>query len=54
LGGGVEFNATKHVHLRADAEFVHVFLFSDLLANSRNSVRVSLGPTFNFGKNVKK
>ncbi len=54
VGGGVEFNATKHVHLRADAEFVHVFLFSDLLANSRNSVRISLGPTFNFGKNVKK
>lgn len=52
LGGGAEFNATKHVHLRADVEFVHVFLFSGLLADSRNSVRLSVGPTFNFGKNV--
>jgi len=51
-GGGFDFNATKHVHLRADVEFVHVFLFSDLLANARNSVRLSIGPTFNFGKNV--
>jgi hypothetical protein len=51
-GGGLDFNATKHVHLRADVEFVHVFLYSDLLANARNSVRLSVGPTFNFGKNV--
>jgi hypothetical protein len=52
LGGGADFIATKHVHLRADLEFVHVFLFSGLLADSRNSVRLSVGPTFNFGKNV--
>jgi opacity protein-like surface antigen len=52
LGGGAEFNASKHVHLRADVEYVHVFLFSGLLADSRNSVRLSIGPTFNFGKNV--
>ena len=52
VGGGGDFNATKHIHLRADIEFVHVFLFSDLLQNSRNSVRLSVGPTFNFGKNV--
>jgi len=43
---------TKHFHLRADIEFVHVDLFSGLLANSRNSVRMSVGPTFAFGKNV--
>jgi opacity protein-like surface antigen len=52
LGGGADFNATKHIHLRADIEYVHVFLFSDLLAQSRNSVRLSIGPTFSFGKNV--
>lgn len=52
LGGGAEFNASKHVHLRADIEFVHVFLFSGLLADSRNSVRLSIGPSFNFGKNI--
>jgi opacity protein-like surface antigen len=52
VGGGADYNLTKHFHLRADAEFVHVFLFSGLLADSRNSVRLSFGPTFNFGKNV--
>jgi hypothetical protein len=52
VGGGWDYNATKHFHLRADIEFVHVFLYSGLLANSRNSVRLSFGPTFSFGKNV--
>jgi opacity protein-like surface antigen len=52
FGGGADYNVTKHVHLRADVEFVHVYLFSNLLADSRNSVRLSVGPTFNFGKNV--
>ena len=54
FGGGADFNATKHVHLRADVEFVHVYLFSGILKDSRNSVRLSVGPTFNFGKNVTK
>lgn len=53
VGGGMDFNATKHVHLRADIEFVHVFLYSDLLNTARNSVRLSVGPSFNFGKNVR-
>jgi len=52
LGGGADYNLTKHFHLRADVEFVHVFLYSNLLKDSRNSVRLSVGPTFNFGKNV--
>jgi opacity protein-like surface antigen len=52
LGGGADYNLTKHFHVRADIEFVHVFLFSNLLQDSRNSVRLSIGPTFNFGKNV--
>jgi hypothetical protein len=52
FGGGADFLATKHFHIRADAEFVHVDLFSGLLENARNSVRLSIGPTFNFGHNV--
>jgi opacity protein-like surface antigen len=52
LGGGADYNLTKHFHVRADVEFVHVFLYSDLLRDSRNSVRLSVGPAFNFGKNV--
>jgi len=54
FGGGIEYNASKHLHIRADAEFVHVFLYSDLLKDSRNSIRFSIGPTFNFGRNVRK
>ncbi len=52
LGGGADYNVTKHFHVRADLEFVHVFLYSNLLRDSRNSLRLSVGPTFNFGKNV--
>ncbi len=53
LGGGADYNVSKHFHIRADIEFVHVFLYSNLLRDSRNSVRLSVGPAFNFGKNVK-
>jgi opacity protein-like surface antigen len=53
LGGGADYNLTRHFHIRADVEYVHVFLFSGLLKDSRNSLRVSFGPTFSFGKNVK-
>ena len=52
LGGGADLNVSKHFHIRADVEFVHVYLFSALLADARNSVRLSVGPSFNFGKNV--
>ena len=41
FGGGADFNATKHVHLRADVEFVHVYLFSGILKDSRQ--RASFG-----------
>lgn len=52
LGGGADYNLTKHFHVRADIEFVHVFLYSNLLKDARNSIRLSVGPTFNFGRNV--
>jgi hypothetical protein len=52
FGGGAECNLYKHFHIRTDLEFVHVDLFSNLLATARNSLRVSIGPTFNFGPNV--
>jgi hypothetical protein len=52
FGGGFDVNASKHVGLRVGLDFVHVNLFSDLLASGRNSLRVSVGPTFRFGPNV--
>ena len=54
VGGGFDLNASKHVGVRVTADYVHCFLFEGLLANSRNTVRLSVGPTFRFGKNVEK
>jgi hypothetical protein len=53
VGGGFEINASKHVGVQATFDFVHVNLFDDLLNSSRNSLRISVGPTFRFGPNVK-
>jgi hypothetical protein len=52
-GGGFDINASRHVGLRVGVDFVHTFLFDGFLAESRNSVRISVGPTFRFGSNVK-
>ncbi len=52
VGGGFDVNASKHVALRVTVDYVHTFLFDDLLKDSRNTVRLSVGPTFRFGKNV--
>jgi hypothetical protein len=51
VGGGIDFNVTRHVSLKVHADFVHDHLFSDLV-NARNSVRLSVGPVFHMGKNV--
>ena len=50
--GGVDYNATKHVALRVAVDVVHVHLFEGLLEGGRNSVRMSIGPTWRWGKNV--
>jgi Outer membrane protein beta-barrel domain len=49
VGGGFEINASKHVGLQATFDFVHVNLFQNFLNSSRNSLRISVGPTFRFG-----
>jgi hypothetical protein len=51
-GGGLDVNASKHVGLRIGVDVVHVNLFQNLLAGGRNSVRVSIGPSFRFGPNI--
>jgi opacity protein-like surface antigen len=51
-GGGFDYQVTKHFKLRTDVEYVHVFLYSNLMASARNSLRVSVGPAFSFGKDV--
>jgi hypothetical protein len=52
FGGGVDLNLTKHMAIRMSTDFIHLNMFSDLLADNRNTVRMSVGPTFRFGKNV--
>jgi hypothetical protein len=51
FGGGAEFNFGPHFSLRAQADFVHNHLFSDVLKESRNTVRLSIGPAVHFGPN---
>jgi hypothetical protein len=53
VGGGVDFNVSKHVGIRTHFDWVHCFLFENFLEKSRNSFRYSIGPTFRFGGNVK-
>lgn len=49
VGGGFEWNASEHVGLRFSADFVHTSLFADLL-QGRNAVRLTVAPTFKWGK----
>jgi len=52
FGGGVDYLFSKHVALRVQADFVHDHLFNDILKDGRNTVRFSVGPCFNFGRNI--
>lgn len=52
VGGGIDLGVTRHMSLHVTADYVHVNLFSNLLAEARNGVRVSMGPNFKFGRNV--
>ena len=52
VGGGVDLIFSKHVGLRVQADQVWDHLFNDLLAQGRWTTRFSIGPCFNFGKNI--
>jgi hypothetical protein len=52
FGGGFDLNLTSHFGVRAQADFVHNHLFSDLLEDGRWTTRASIGPVFHFGKNI--
>jgi hypothetical protein len=53
VGGGFTWQMRKHFGIRASADYVHSYLFRDVLAHPRNTLRISVGPSFSFGKNVK-
>ena len=52
FGGGVDLNVSRRFAVRVQADFVHEHLFSDLLKDGRNTVRLSIGPALQFGRNV--
>lgn len=52
VGGGLDLNVSKHVAIRMAADFVHTNLFDGFLREGRNSVRMSVGPTLRWGRNV--
>jgi hypothetical protein len=54
FGGGADFLFSKHIGLRVQADLVYDHLFGDILQDGRLTTRFSVGPCFNFGKNIKK
>ena len=54
FGGGGDLLFSRHVGLRVQADLVYDHLFSDLLRDGRFTTRFSIGPCFNFGKNIVK
>jgi hypothetical protein len=53
FGGGFDILLSKHFALRTQADLVYDHLFNDLLKDGRFTVRFSVGPCFNFGKNIR-
>jgi hypothetical protein len=52
FGGGITWEATHYFGIRVATDFVHYDFFSNILNGGRNSVRLTMGTKFNFGKNI--
>ena len=52
LGGGFDILPSRHLGIRTQADVVYDHLFNDLLKDGRWTIRFSVGPAFNFGKNI--
>ncbi len=52
FGGGFDINFGHHFAIRTQADLVYDHLFNDLLKDGRFTTRFSVGPAFNFGKNI--
>jgi hypothetical protein len=52
VGYGFDILFSKHVALRTQGDLVWDHLFNDLLKDGRWTTRFSVGPCFNFGKNI--
>ncbi|HEY2013037.1 MAG TPA: hypothetical protein VGH38_06015 [Bryobacteraceae bacterium] len=53
FGGGFDILMSKHFAWRVQADLVYDHLFNDLLRDGRFTTRFSVGPAFNFGRNIK-
>jgi hypothetical protein len=54
FGGGIDLGVSKHVGIRIQGDFVYDHLFNDILRDGRFTTRFSVGPIFNFGRNIVK
>jgi hypothetical protein len=52
FGGGFTWEVNPHFGIRGAADFARYDFFSNLLNGPRNSVRISVGTKFGFGKNI--
>jgi hypothetical protein len=51
-GSGADYIFARHLALRAQSDVIHKHPFSDILLNGRWTLRYSIGPSFNFGRNI--
>jgi hypothetical protein len=54
FGGGFDIILSKHFAVRTQADLVYDHLFNDILKDGRFTTRFSIGPAFNFGRNIVK
>jgi hypothetical protein len=52
VGGGLDITLSKHLAFRIQADHVWDHLFNDILKDGRFTTRFSVGPAFNFGRNI--
>ena len=52
VGGGAEVAVSKHLSIRGQMDVVYNHPFNDILADGRWTYRYSVGPSFQFGRNV--
>lgn len=50
MGGGADFNLSKHIGVRITADWINTHLFSDLLTSRQNYGRFTIGPVWRWGR----
>ncbi|HEY4051443.1 MAG TPA: hypothetical protein VGM27_31670 [Acidobacteriaceae bacterium] len=51
-GGGADYIFARHLALRTQLDVIYEHPFSDILLDGRWTLRYSIGPSFNFGRNI--